>query len=144
MCIRDRDNPHLIATTADLDKVRTHTHTEGNVTTITGYFKLVNDIVFTDKDYQENGAFYNNGWGWTPIGHNNKTSYFSGDQFQGDFNGDDYAVKNIKIERPAGYWYNGCLLYTSTLNVSGIILFTYLYTYDITHTVIIIGIIVDL
>lgn len=102
-----KDNPHLIATTADLDKVRTHTHTEGNVTTITGYFKLVNDIVFTDKDYQENGAFYNNGWGWTPIGHNNKTSYFSGDQFQGDFNGDDYAVKNIKIERPAGYWYNG-------------------------------------
>ena len=102
-----KDNPHLIATTADLDKVRTHTHTEGNVTTITGYFKLVNDIVFTDEDYQENGAFYNNGWGWTPIGHNNKTSYFSGDQFQGDFNGDDYAVKNIKIERPAGYWYNG-------------------------------------
>ena len=102
-----KDNPHLIATAADLDKVRTHTHTEGNVTTITGYFKLVNDIVFTDEDYQENGAFYNNGWGWTPIGHNNKTSYFSGDQFQGDFNGDDYAVKNIKIERPAGYWYNG-------------------------------------
>ena len=30
-----KDNPHLIATTADLDKVRTHTHTEGNVTTIT-------------------------------------------------------------------------------------------------------------
>ena len=102
-----KDNPHLISTTAELDKVRTHTHTEGNVTTITGYFKLVNDIVFTDEDYQENGAFYNNGWGWTPIGHNNKTSYFSGDQFQGDFNGDDYAVKNIKIERPAGYWYNG-------------------------------------
>ena len=49
-----KDNPHLISTTADLDKVRTHTHTEGNVTTITGYFKLVNDIVFTDEDYQEN------------------------------------------------------------------------------------------
>ena len=53
-----KDNPHMIYTTADLDKIRTHTHTENGITTITGYFKLANDIVFRDEDFEENGAFY--------------------------------------------------------------------------------------
>ena len=73
------------------------------MTTITGYFKLANDIVFSDSDFAEGGAFYNDGWGWTPIGHNNQTSYFSGNKFCGDFNGNNYAVKNLKIKRPSGY-----------------------------------------
>ncbi|MCI8610287.1 MAG: InlB B-repeat-containing protein [Clostridiales bacterium] len=102
-----QENPHMISTPADLDKVRTHTHTDGEVTSITGYFKLANDIVFLDEDFEENGAFYNEGWGWTPIGHNNKQSYFSGAKFCGDFDGNTYAVKNVKMNRPAQYWYNG-------------------------------------
>lgn len=101
------ENPHMIYTTADLDKIRTHTHTENGTTTITGYFKLANDIVFRDEDFQEDGAFYNNGWGWTPIGHNNVSSYFSGAKFCGDFDGNNYAVKNLYINRPNSYWYNG-------------------------------------
>ena len=101
------DNPHMIYTTADLDKIRTHTHTENGITTITGYFKLANDIVFRDEDFEGNGAFYNDGGGWIPIGHNKKFSYYSGAKFSGDFNGDTYSVKNIKINHPAQYWYNG-------------------------------------
>lgn len=103
------DNPHMIYTTADLDKIRTHTHTVDGTTTVTGYFKLANDIVFEESDFQEGGQFYNNGWGWKPIGHNDISSYFSGDKFCGDLDGNQRSVKNLYISRPSGYWYNGII-----------------------------------
>lgn len=120
------DRPHMISTTADLNKIRTHIHTENDGTqTITGYFKLANDIVFSDEDFEEGGAFYNDGWGWTPIGHNNKTSYFSGLKFCGEFDGNQCTVENIHINRPETYWYNGLFAgiggtaWVHDLNLSG-------------------------
>ena len=98
-----KNQPHLISNTADLDKIRTHKHNNA----ITGYFRLENDIVFSDEDFKENGDFYNDGWGWTPIGNKKSTGYGNIYQFQGDFNGNGYSIKNIKMEVPNGYWYNG-------------------------------------
>lgn len=59
------DNPHMISTTAELDKIRTHI--DSNSARITGYFKLTNDIAFKDADFQEGGAYYNQGAGWIPL-----------------------------------------------------------------------------
>ena len=61
-----KDNPHMIYTTADLDKIRTHY--DDKIESITGYFKLANDIVFDNADFAEGGAFYNGGKGFEPIG----------------------------------------------------------------------------
>ncbi len=102
-----KDQPHMISTTSDLDKVRTHKHTKDGVTIITGYFKLANDIVFKDEDFEKDGDFYNNGWGWAPIGTKKMTGYGTILKFHGDFNGNKNVIKNLKINRPAGYWYNG-------------------------------------
>ena len=59
------DNPHMISTTAELDKIRTHIDSKS--ARITGYFKLTNDIAFKDADFQEGGAYYNQGAGWIPL-----------------------------------------------------------------------------
>ena len=102
------ENPHMISSTADLDKIRTHlAKASDDALAITGYFKLANDIVFNDDEFAEEGAFYNNGWGWTPIGHNNKSSYFTGNRNDCYFDGNNFTIRNLKINRPSGYWYNG-------------------------------------
>ena len=35
----------------------------------------INDIIFADEDFVENGKFYNNGTGFKPIGADSKTSF---------------------------------------------------------------------
>ena len=99
------DNPHMIYTTADLDKIRTHTHTENGITTINGYFKLANDIVFSDSEFAEGGAFYNDGQTWIAIGDtdtglrpaSDKEPFNNNYTFCGTFDGDRHAVKNLKM-----------------------------------------------
>ena len=84
------DNPHLISTPADLDKIRTHTHTEGNVTSITGYFKLADDIIFNEEDFAQGGTFYNNGMGWLPLDDIGWEKTFTG-----SFDGDGYSIQGL-------------------------------------------------
>ena len=92
------DNPHLISNAEELDKIRTHTHVEGDATTINGYFKLTNDIVFTDDDFKEGGAFYNDGHTWISIGQSEVLGIDGlGLVFCGKFNGDGYSIKNLKM-----------------------------------------------
>ena len=63
------ENPYLIATKEHLNNVRNYS---SNST-----FKFINDIVFEDEDFEEGGAFYNDGQGFLPIG-GGKDSTFSG------------------------------------------------------------------
>jgi hypothetical protein len=57
---------------------------------MTAHYKMVADIVFTDADFAEGGAFYNDGAGWEPIG----TSY--GVFFTGTFDGDGHTITGLK------------------------------------------------
>lgn len=91
-------NPHMISTHADLDKIRTHTHTVDDKKIIHGYFKLANNITFDDADFEVDGAFYNDGQTWIPIGHTN----VAGDppnaaEFCGVFDGNGYRIENLKM-----------------------------------------------
>ena len=97
------DNPHMIYTTADLDKIRTHYDDE--IGSITGYFKLANDIVFDNADFAEGGAFYNGGKGFEPIGVYGKPVDGStvSDGFRGVFDGDDNIISGVKIYNDGSY-----------------------------------------
>lgn len=53
-------------------------------------YRLVNDIVFEDADFEEGGAFYNNGCGWLPIGTWET-------MFSGKFDGNGFSVVNLKV-----------------------------------------------
>ena len=99
------ENPHLISTKEDLNKIRTHTHTEGSTSTITGYFKLANDIVFDNADFAEDGAFYNGGKGFEPIGVYGKPVNGStvSDGFRGVFDGGDHIISGVKIHNDGSY-----------------------------------------
>lgn len=107
----DENHPHQITTLKELDKIRTHTIEINGSTYINGYFTLSNDLIFTDSDFEKDGLFYNDGRGWTPIGHNNKSNagvYFAdSSKFIGYLDGSGYTIEGLKIKRENGYWYNG-------------------------------------
>ncbi len=67
---------------SDLNNVRNN---------LAGSYILMNDIEFTDEDFAEGGAFYNNGAGWTPIGENNSEA------FTGTFDGNGFVIKNLYV-----------------------------------------------
>ena len=100
-----KEHPHLISTPQDLDKIRTHIHTENGVTTITGYFKLTNDIVFKDEDFKENGDFYNEGYGWITIGKDNGavSNNSTIKNFLGVLDGNKCAIVNMKTYNQPTY-----------------------------------------
>lgn len=56
---------------------------------LSGNYYLTKNLVFSDADFAEGGAFYNNGEGWEPIGTESKP-------FTGHFNGNGYAVSGLK------------------------------------------------
>jgi len=80
-------NPFKIATKEHLNNVRNYP---------SAYFVMVDDIQFTEDDFDANGEFYNDGAGWEPIG----TSYLP---FAGTFDGNGRVIKglyvNIVVER---------------------------------------------
>lgn len=78
----EEESPFLIKTTAHLNNVRDFP---------SSYFKLANDIEFTDDDFAIGGAYYNNGEGWTPICNSEDNVFI------GHFDGDGFAVKNLHI-----------------------------------------------
>lgn len=73
------DDPYLISNVTHLNNVRYY---------LSSCFKMINDITFTDADYAEGGAFYNEGMGWDPI-----------DNFTGTFDGALFAIHNLKINQ---------------------------------------------
>ncbi|HSQ43254.1 MAG TPA: GLUG motif-containing protein [Fibrobacteraceae bacterium] len=79
----DLEHPWEISTTTQLDSVRNH---------LSGRFSLVADLEFTDADFAEDGAFYNSGSGWRPIGK-------SGTPFYGYFNGKGHSITGLYINR---------------------------------------------
>lgn len=82
-----------IYTKEDLNNIRNN---------LSGNYILMNDITFTSADFAENGLFYNDGFGWIPIGAVVKTP------FTGEFNGNGYTVSGLKINKA---YYNYCGLF---------------------------------
>lgn len=78
------ENPYLISNKTHLNNVRNY---------LDAHFKMVADIEFTEADFAENGAFYNDGQGWEPIGRN---SYYP---FTGVFDGDEHTVTGLYYRR---------------------------------------------
>ncbi len=75
-------DPYLIETKEQLNNVRNY---------LDAHFKLISDIEFTAADFASDGAFYNDGKGWAPIGD----SYVN--KFTGVFDGNGHVIKNLKI-----------------------------------------------
>lgn len=98
-----------ISTKSDLDAIRND---------LSGNYILMNDIEFSDNDFDENGQFYNEGNGWRPIGNSNMP-------FTGVFDGNGYRVIGYQIHLEfefeyVGLW--GCVSGSiENLLVSGII-----------------------
>ncbi len=71
---------------------------------LSGAYLLMNDIEFTPEDFEEGGAFYNDGFGWIPIGAvvNDKEA------FTGEFNGNGYTISGLTINKA---YYNYCGLF---------------------------------
>ena len=98
-----------IYTTEDLDNIRLN---------MSGKYILMNDIVFTEADYQRGGDFYNSGKGWVPIGNNTASSY----NFKGTFDGNDHVIYNLRVNNP-GADYQGLFGYVSGGTIKNVILY---------------------
>jgi hypothetical protein len=85
------DDPYLIKTTADLDQLATRVNSYFSDYSGT-YFKLDNDITYTHKADNEEGADTENNY--TAIG-----GYFGGDirYFSGHFDGGGHTISGIRI-----------------------------------------------
>jgi len=75
------ENPYLISTKEDLDNVRND---------LSAHYKMTADIIFTEEDFEEGGAFYNDGEGWLPIGSDPNYG------FEGVFDGNGHKIKGLK------------------------------------------------
>ena len=75
------ENPYVITTPSQLNLVR-----KG----LSKHYVLGADIVFTEQDFAEGGAFYNSGNFWSPIGT-------SSTPFSGSFSGNGFAIYGLKI-----------------------------------------------
>ena len=73
-------DPYIIETAAQLDAVRNN---------LSASYRLNADIAFTEADFAEGGAFYNDGIGWVPIG-----TY--SDAFKGTFDGNGHVIRNLQ------------------------------------------------
>lgn len=72
-----------ISTKEDLNNIRND---------LDGKYYLTCDIVFNEEDFEEGGAFYNDGKGWIPIGETYENP------FSGIFDGNGNTVKGLKID----------------------------------------------
>ncbi len=73
-----------IATKADLNSIRND---------LAGKYVLTADIEFTAADFAKNGAFYNRGYYWDPIGKDSKAP------FTGVLDGNGHSIKGLKVHR---------------------------------------------
>ena len=97
------ESPYIILTAAHLDAVRED---------LAAHYILGANIVFTDADYAEGGAFYNDGAFFTPIGT-------SSAPFTGSFDGTGYSIENLKVNAAS---YAGLFGYVSGGTLSNITL----------------------
>lgn len=74
------EDPYLIATKYQFDNIRNH---------LDSYFKLTNDIEFSDADFSVDGDFYNEGFGFLPIGSDESA-------FCGTLDGDGFSIINFQ------------------------------------------------
>ena len=81
--IGENYKPYLISTKEHLDNVRKYPG---------AYFEQVNDIVFSDSDFAIGGTYYNNGYGWMPIGKDSSSA------FGGNYDGGGYSIKNLNVD----------------------------------------------
>lgn len=89
-----KENPYLISTPEQLNQLQLDVNVNGLDTTGI-YYQLTNDIDLSNFDSDSNPANGN----WTPIGkyeQKTNTSYV----FSGNFNGNGYEIRNIKINLP--------------------------------------------
>ncbi len=70
-------DPYQISTPSQLNQIRNYP---------SSHFILKNDIVFSDADFEEGGAYYNYGYGWEPI-----------ETFRGSINGNGYMIENLYV-----------------------------------------------
>ncbi|HIQ68282.1 MAG TPA: bacterial Ig-like domain-containing protein [Candidatus Faecousia excrementigallinarum] len=77
--------PYIILTKEHLNNVRLY---------LNGHFKMMEDIVFTEEDFEANGAYYNNGQGWEPIG---AYRWDFSTSFTGTFDGDGHTITGLKM-----------------------------------------------
>ncbi len=67
---------------------------------LSGNYVLMADIVFSEEDFMPGGDFYNDGYGWQPIG---SSIYHA---FTGSFEGNGYKISGLQIHK-ANYKYLG-------------------------------------
>jgi len=77
------DTPFLVSNKKQLNNIRLYPFAS---------FRLINDIEFSEVDFQEGGEYYNNDKGWTPIGDDLSRC------FSGVFDGNGYIVSGLKIK----------------------------------------------
>ena len=73
-----------ISTKEELNNIRNN---------LNGKYILMNDIVFSDADFEAGGDFYNGGIGWLPIGGVFRTWSSDYNEFTGVFDGNGYSIK---------------------------------------------------
>lgn len=83
-------DPYVITTKEHLNNVRT---------AMDAVYRMDADIIFTEEDFAENGAFYNEGKGWLPLGKAENSSQ-SDTVFRGKFDGNSHVIKGLYINRP--------------------------------------------
>ena len=74
------NRPYIIKTKEHLNNVRNY---------LDAHYMMIADIEFTEADFAEDGAFYNSGEGWQPIGT-------SSAPFSGYFDGNGHAIKGLQ------------------------------------------------
>lgn len=82
--------PYFISTPEDLNNIRN---------CLKGHFFQINDIDLKDI-LSDDGAEYNEGKGWIPIGTGVETDSDPALKFRGSYNGNNYVIKNLMINRP--------------------------------------------
>lgn len=75
------ENPYVITTPAQLNLIRK---------ALSKHYVLGADIIFTEQDFAKDGAFYNSGKFWLPVGT-------SSTPFSGSFDGNGFAICGLKI-----------------------------------------------
>jgi hypothetical protein len=78
--IGTKEDPYQVSTPSELSEVRNY---------MDSYFIQINDIDLSTYDHN------NDGQGWLPIGGAN-----SGNSFEGNYDGQDYVIFNLTINRP--------------------------------------------
>ncbi len=99
-------SPFQIATLSDLKYLSEHSGCWSS------HFIQTADLAFSDEDFAQNGDFYNEGAGFSPIGNSSKS-------FTGSYNGDGYSIEKLYVNRPEASG-TGLFGYTSGAHIDSL------------------------